>query len=155
MRDAWGMPATFTRDRAARPSIHKRPHLGDDATMPTKLLIVAVSINAVLGQLLLKRGIAALGGTAALALLPRFIVGALRSPWIYAAVAIQGFGYFLWMIVVSRVKLGVATAGVGGTFYLLLALAAWGLYGEALTSVQWLGIVLITVGVVCVSLTPR
>ena len=116
--------------------------------MPTKLLIVMVSINAVLGQLLLKRGIAALGGTAALAMLPRFIVAAIRSPWICAAVAVQGFGYFLWMIVVSRVKLGVATASVGGAFYLLLALAAWGFYGEALTSVQWLGIVLITIGVV-------
>jgi drug/metabolite transporter (DMT)-like permease len=122
--------------------------------MPTKLLIVMVSINAVLGQLLLKRGIAALGGTAALAMLPRFIVAAIRSPWICAAVAVQGFGYFFWMIVVSRVKLGVATASVGGAFYLLLALAAWGFYGEALTSVQWLGIVLITIGVVCVSLTP-
>jgi drug/metabolite transporter (DMT)-like permease len=122
--------------------------------MPTKLLIVAVSINAVLGQLLLKRGVAALGGPAAFAMLPKFIWGAVRSPWICAAIAVQGFGYFLWMIVVSRVKLGVATASVGGTFYLLLALAAWGFYGEALTSLQWVGIVLITLGVVCVSLTP-
>jgi drug/metabolite transporter (DMT)-like permease len=122
--------------------------------MPTKFLIAMVSINAVLGQLLLKRGVAALGGTAGLAMLPRFIVDAVRSPWICAAIAVQGFGYFLWMVVVSRVKLGVATASVGGVFYLLLALAAWGFYGEALTSVQWLGIVLITIGVVCVSLTP-
>ena len=122
--------------------------------MPTKLLIVAVSVNAVLGQLLLKRGIAALGGAAALTMLPKFILDAIRSPWICSAVAVQGFGYFLWMIVVSRVKLGVATASVGGAFYLLLALAAWGFYGEALTQVQWLGIVLITIGVVCVSLTP-
>lgn len=122
--------------------------------MPTKLLIVAVSINAVLGQLLLKRGVAALGGTAALAMLPQFIWRAVRSPWICAAIAIQGFGYFLWMIVVSRVKLGVATASVGGAFYLALALAAWGFYGETLTALQWVGIVLITIGVVCVSLTP-
>ena len=122
--------------------------------MPTKLLIVAVSINAVLGQLLLKRGIGALGGTTSLAMLPRFIVGAVRSPWICTAVAIQGLGYFLWMIVVSRVKLGVATASVGGAFYLLVALSAWGFYGEALTSLQWVGIVLITIGVVCVSLAP-
>ena len=122
--------------------------------MPTKLLIAAVSINAVLGQLLLKRGIAALGGAATLNMLPKFILGAVRSPWICAAVAVQGFGYFLWMIVVSRVKLGVATASVGGVFYLLLALSAWGFYGEALTSLQWLGIVLITTGVVCVTMTP-
>jgi drug/metabolite transporter (DMT)-like permease len=122
--------------------------------MPTKFLIVAVSINAVLGQLLLKRGIAALGGAAAFAMLPKFILDAVRSPWICAAVTVQGFGYFLWMIVVSRVKLGVATASVGGAFYVLLALAAWGFYGEELTALQWMGIVLITTGVICVSLPP-
>ncbi len=122
--------------------------------MPTKFLIVAVSLNAVLGQLVLKRGVAALGGPGALAMLPKFIMDAVRSPWICAAIAIQGFGYFLWMIVVSRVKLGVATASVGAVFYILVALSAWGLYGESLTYVQWIGICLITVGVICVSLTP-
>jgi drug/metabolite transporter (DMT)-like permease len=122
--------------------------------MPTKLLIIAVSVNTVLGQLVLKRGVAALGGVATLAALPKFLGEAIRSPWICAAIAIQGLGYFLWMIVVSREKLGIATASVGGIFYLSVALSAWGLYGEALTSLQWLGILLITVGVVCVSLTP-
>jgi drug/metabolite transporter (DMT)-like permease len=122
--------------------------------MLTKLLIVAVSLNAVLGQLVLKRGVAALGGPAALAMLPKFILSAVKSPWICAAIAIQGFGYFLWMIVVSRVKLGVATAGVGGAFYILVALSAWGLFGESLTYLQWLGVGLITIGVICVSLTP-
>ena len=122
--------------------------------MPTKLLIVAVAINAVLGQLLLKRGVATLGGTPAFMTLPKFIVDAMKSPWIVTAVAVQGFGYLLWMIVVSRVKLGVGTASVGGIFYILVALSAWTFYGEALTSVQWLGICLITIGVICVSLTP-
>jgi len=122
--------------------------------MPTKFLIVAVAINAVLGQLLLKRGVAELGGLGALAMLPKFIFDAVRSPWICAAVAVQGFGYLLWMIVVSRVKLGVGTASVGGIFYILVALSAWTFYGEALTFVQWLGICLITIGVVCISLTP-
>ena len=120
--------------------------------MPTKLLVVAVSINAVLGQLILKRGVAALGGISGLAMLPRFIAGAVVSPWICAAIAIQGFGYFLWMIVVSRVELGVATASVGGVFYILVALSAWGLYGEALTHLQWFGVCLITLGVICVGL---
>ena len=122
--------------------------------MPTKLLIVAVSLNAVVGQLLLKRGVAALGGVGALAGLPRFILGAASSPWIYAAVAIQGFGYLLWMIVVSRVQLGVATASAGAAFYLLVALCAWLFYGESLSALQWLGICLVTLGVACVSLGP-
>lgn len=122
--------------------------------MPTKLLIVAFSATTALGQLLLKRGISTIGGPGTLATLPKFILDAARSPWICAAIATQGLGYVLWMIVVSRVKLGVATASAGAAFYILVALLAWGLYGESLTYMQWLGICLITIGVTCVSLGP-
>jgi drug/metabolite transporter (DMT)-like permease len=119
--------------------------------MPTKLLIVAITINAVVGQLFLKHALATLGGRAALATMPKFILAAVTSPWIYASVAIQGFGYFLWMLLISREKLGIATASVGAGFYLLLPLCAWAIYGETLTNVQWVGIVLLTIGVTCVS----
>jgi drug/metabolite transporter (DMT)-like permease len=122
--------------------------------MPTKLLILCVSINAVVGQLLLKRGTAALSGISPFADWWRFVMAAATSPWICGAVAVQGFGYILWMIVVSRVKLGVATASAGAGFYILMALSAWGVFGESLTTVQWAGIILITIGVTCVSLGP-
>jgi drug/metabolite transporter (DMT)-like permease len=119
--------------------------------MPTKLLIVAITINAVAGQLLLKRALAALGGRAALATMSKFLFDAATSPWIYASVAVQGLGYFLWMLLISREKLGVATASVGAGFYILMPLCAWGLYGESLSCLQWFGIALITSGVICVS----
>ena len=119
--------------------------------MPTKLLIVAITINAVAGQLLLKRALAALGGRAALATMPKFLIDAASSPWIYASVAVQGLGYLLWMVLISREKLGVATASVGAGFYILMPLCAWGLYGESLSYLQWFGIALITSGVICVS----
>ena len=122
--------------------------------MPTKLLILCVSINAVVGQLLLKRGTSALSGISPLADWWRFVTAAATSPWICGAVAVQGFGYLLWMIVVSRVKLGVATASAGAGFYILMALSAWAVFGESLTTVQWAGIILITIGVACVSLGP-
>jgi drug/metabolite transporter (DMT)-like permease len=119
--------------------------------MPTKLLILAITINAVAGQLLLKRALAALGGRAALSTMSKFLIDAAGSPWIYASVAVQGLGYFLWMVLISREKLGVATASVGAGFYILMPLCAWGLYGESLSYLQWFGIALITSGVICVS----
>jgi drug/metabolite transporter (DMT)-like permease len=122
--------------------------------MPTKLLVVAVTLNAVAGQLFLKRALAGLGGPTALATLPKFIMDAAKSPWIYTSIAIQGFGYVLWMVLISRVKLGVATSSAGAGFYVIMALCAWAIYGESLTYLQWLGIGLITVGVTCVSLGP-
>ena len=58
----------------------------------------------------------------------------------------------MWMSIVSREKLGVATATVGSGFYTLMALSAWLIYGETLTGVQWAGIALVTLGVICISL---
>jgi drug/metabolite transporter (DMT)-like permease len=120
--------------------------------MPSYLLIVAVTVNAVVGQLLLKHALATLGGRTALESMSKFVSDAATSPWMYASFAIQGLGYFLWIVLISRVKLSVATASVGAGFYSLMPLCAWVLFGESLTNVQWFGIALITAGVTCVSL---
>jgi drug/metabolite transporter (DMT)-like permease len=123
--------------------------------MPTRLLIVVVTLNLVFGQLVLKYAISTLGGRAALASLtslPKFVLAAIASPWMWATVMIQGLGFFLWMSLVSREKLGVASASVGAGFYILMPLCAWALFGESLTNWQWLGISLITIGVIFVSL---
>jgi drug/metabolite transporter (DMT)-like permease len=120
--------------------------------MPTRLLILTVTANAVLGQLLLKHALATLGGRSALATMPRFISNAVTSPWIYASIAIQALGYFLWMVLISREKIGVATASVGAGFYILMPISAWAVYGESLSNLQWLGIGLLTIGVTCVSM---
>jgi drug/metabolite transporter (DMT)-like permease len=119
--------------------------------MPTKWLIVTITVNAVAGQLLLKRALIALGGRAALSTMPKFFLDAAASPWIYASITVQGLGYLLWMILISREKLGVATASVGAGFYILMPLCAWTLYGESLSYLQWFGIALLTAGVICVS----
>jgi drug/metabolite transporter (DMT)-like permease len=121
--------------------------------MSTKFLIVFVTLNAVLGQLLVRRAITSLGGREAVAVLPKFILNAAASPWIYASIAIQALGYILWMILISREKLGVATASVGAGFYVLMPLSAWVFFGESLTNLQWFGMGLITIGVTCVSIS--
>jgi len=122
--------------------------------MPLRVLFAVFTVNAVLSQLLLRHALAGLDGADSLAGLPRFIGRAALSPWAYAALGLQLFGYVVWMLIVAREKLGVATATVGAGFYALMALAAWLVYGETLSTLQWIGIVLVTVGVVCISLQP-
>lgn len=122
--------------------------------MSTRLLILVVTVNAVFGQLLLKHALATLGGRAALASFPKFVLSAMVSPWIYVSLTVQAVGYLLWMLLISREKIGVATASVGAGFYILLPLCAWAVFGESLTNWQWLGISLITVGVLFVSYSP-
>jgi drug/metabolite transporter (DMT)-like permease len=120
--------------------------------MTTRFLFVAFTVNSVISQLVLRRGLQNLASPAALNGLPRFIGDAALSPWIYASITLQIVSYVMWMLIVSREKLGVATATVGAGFYTLMALSAWIIYGEALSPMQWAGIALVTVGVACISL---
>ena len=120
--------------------------------MPLRILFVAFTLNAVISQLVLRRALNELSAPESLAGLPRFIGSAVLSPWIYASVSLQVLGYVVWMLIVSREKLGVATATIGGGFYTLMALSAWLIYGETLSALQWAGIVMVTIGVVCISL---
>lgn len=120
--------------------------------MPIRLLFAVFTVNAVVSQLLLRRATNGLSrAPATLSGVPHFIGQALQSPWIYASVGLQILGYALWMLIVAREKLGVATATVGAGFYVLMSLSAWFVYGETLAPLQWVGIILVTCGVVCIS----
>jgi drug/metabolite transporter (DMT)-like permease len=120
--------------------------------MSAKFLFIAFTVNSVISQLVLRRGLQDLVSPASVSNLPRFIGSAALSPWIYASITLQILSYGMWMIIVSREKLGVATATVGAGFYTLMALSAWLVYGETLSLVQWAGIALVTLGVACISL---
>jgi drug/metabolite transporter (DMT)-like permease len=120
--------------------------------MPIRFLIVAFTVNSVISQLILRRALQDLGSPTSLIGLPRFLGSAALSLWVYASVALQILSYVMWMLIVSREKLGVATATVGAGFYTLMALSAWLVYGETLSPIQWTGIALVTLGVVCISL---
>ena len=120
--------------------------------MTIKFLFIAFTINSVISQLVLRRGLQDFDSPTDLPGLPRFIGNAVSSPWIYASVTLQVLSYVMWMLIVSRERLGVATATVGAGFYTLMALSAWVIYGETLSPLQWSGIALVTLGVVCISL---
>jgi drug/metabolite transporter (DMT)-like permease len=120
--------------------------------MTAKFLFIAFTVNSVISQLVLRRGLQDLVSPTSLTNLPRFIGSAALSPWIYASITLQILSYVMWMLIVSREKLGVAAATVGAGFYTLMALSAWLIYGETLSSMQWAGIALVTLGVVCITL---
>jgi hypothetical protein len=114
--------------------------------MSPRVLLVAFTMNAVVSRLLRRRATNGLGGApASLSALPRFIGNAA-----HVAQHLQG-ERSIDVVVVSREKLGVATASVGAGFYALVALSAWLVYGQALSPLRWIGIVLVTGGVVCIS----
>lgn len=110
-------------------------------------LIMVTTLCTICGQLILKRAI--MGIRPLLAQGPiEFLWGAMLTPLVYAALALQVLGYVAWMFVLSKEKLSIAFALSGSTLYLITAAASWYFYGERLGPMQWGGLALISVGVV-------
>ncbi|MGE0315634.1 MAG: hypothetical protein AB7P21_28815 [Lautropia sp.] len=114
-------------------------------------LIVVVTANTVASQLLLKRALMPLGAVTDGAGLSRLVAFAATSPLVYASLALQVSGYLMWMVILSREKMGVAVALSGAFFYASVTLLAWMLHGERLNLAQLLAIGLITAGVLILS----
>lgn len=114
------------------------------------IMIVFVTVSTMTSQLLVKRGVNAIAEKSPDLEGVRWLLAAIVSPSILLAIAIQGVGFFVWVAVVSRMKLGMAFAISGAFFYLLIAASSWYFYGERLNPLQWLGLALISSGVVLV-----
>jgi multidrug transporter EmrE-like cation transporter len=119
------------------------------------LMIVFVTGSTLGSQLLVKYEVTQIAAREPALAGWHWLLAAMLSPGVSAAVVMQGIGFAVWVVVVSRVKLGVAFAISGSFFYVLLALLSWWLYGEKLAAGQWMGIVLISVGVLMVSLMKQ
>ena len=115
--------------------------------MKTILLIFIVAAITVVSQLILKKGVMGLAlhwGTPAL-----LVKAAFTSPYVLVSLALQGMNFLLWVVVLSRANLGYAFGFAGAFLYLILPLLSWWLYGERLSPLQWGGLVLITLGILC------
>lgn len=119
--------------------------------MPTTLLILLVTLCTIGSQLLLKRSVGDIAAILKQSGAAGFLMAAATSPGVIGALTIQGFGYVVWLFVLTRSQLSVAFAISGSFFYLLMAGASWLLFGERLTLVQWGGLLLISAGVLMVT----
>lgn len=117
--------------------------------MKTIFMIFVVSGCTLTSQLLLKKGMSGIG--AGSGFLP-IILAPFTSFPVAAGVLLQVCGFILWLAVLTKVDLGYAFGFSGAFFYILLPLVSWWLYNEQLTVLQWCGMVLISLGVVCIVL---
>lgn len=116
------------------------------------LMIIFVTLTTLGSQLLLKHAVLAISQRDTVPKGAVWLIEMLCSPAVLAAVALQAVGFTAWMFVVSKVKLGVAFSIQGAFFYTLLALISWWFYGERLCFWQWVGIALVSSGVLLISL---
>lgn len=119
------------------------------------LMIVFVTCSTLGSQLLVKRAVTEIATRDPVPTGIHWLLAACLSPHVIAAVAIQGIGFIVWVVVVSRVKLGLAFAISGSFFYILIAAASWLLYGERLAPLQWVGLLLVSSGVLMMTLSGK
>ncbi|QCB45753.1 hypothetical protein [Hydrogenophaga sp. PAMC20947] len=120
--------------------------------MLTIILVLIVTLVTIGSQLILKRGIGGVVGVLHADGPIAFVWAAATSPIVITALALQGIGYVVWWFVISQEKLTVAFAISGSFFYLVMAAASWYFYQERPNLQQWIGLFLITIGVLLVNL---
>lgn len=117
------------------------------------MMIVFVTCSTLGGQLLLKQAIMGLAARSSRLQGAHWLLAAFQEPAVWVAIAIQGVGFVVWLVVISRMKLGLAFALAGACLYLLMPTVSWWLYGERLAPLQWAGIVFISAGILLLSLS--
>lgn len=118
----------------------------------TYLMIATTTLCTLAAQLILKKAVNLPSLRADMAEGPfHFILGAAMHPLVWAALVLQVFGYVVWFFVLTREKLAVSFALSGAMIYMLTAIFAWVIFGERLSGQQWVGIALISAGVIFVA----
>ena len=120
--------------------------------MPTFVLVVIVTLCTIFSQLILKRGVGQLVEVLKEAGRIEFIMSAATSPYVIAALTLQGAGYVVWLFVLTQERLSIAFAMSGSFFYILMAAASWFFYDERLSLGQWAGLFIISIGILMVNL---
>lgn len=123
-------------DATSRPDSTNPPstHEPQPAKSTTWLLLIAAILAEVAGSLALK--------------------AALESPWFYALVVVGYAGAFVMLALVLRagIPLGVAYGIWGASGVALTAVMSLVIFGEQLTPLMIVGIVVVIAGVLCVEL---
>ena len=120
-------------------------------TLKIFLAIVLNDISDSVAQLLMKKGLLTTGiQSVHFQNIPEFLSRNAGSPLLWLGILIYAANFFIWMVILSKVDLSVALP-VGSTSYVFIPMLAVLFLKESVTPVRWLGILLIVLGVYCVS----
>jgi multidrug transporter EmrE-like cation transporter len=113
-------------------------------------LILSVSFCTIISQLILKKGLMKItaNNQDKIEFSLKLLIQAIQSPYVWSSLVLQTLSFCIWIIVISKYKLGFAFGISGAFFYILLPFFSWITFGERLSFFQWVGLVLITTGIV-------
>ncbi len=121
--------------------------------MLTNIVFISIiAFGTITAQIILKKGLLLLGGVQFSSGVMVEIFRIIHSPYVVGAFVLQGIIALFWVYVLSRMQLVYLFTMSGSVFYVLLALTSWLVLGEKLSLIQWLGVFMISIGVVCFNL---
>ncbi len=107
----------------------------------TYLLLLCACLLTCLGQIAQKLTIEQWGGS-----FPGVLI-ALRSGWLWLALACLGSGMLVWLLVLQRMDVGIAYPMLALNF-VLVTLTGRYLFNESVDRRHWAGVAMILIGVV-------
>lgn len=119
--------------------------------MSTIMLILIATTLGVIGQMMLKQGMGAMGPLAlTLETAPGIVWRIVTSPMVIGGLLVYGIGTFFWLVTLSRIDLSVAYPFVSLN-HIIIFLLAWLVLHEQVNPLRAAGVIVICAGMLMVA----
>lgn len=119
--------------------------------MQSYILLGVAIITTVLSQLLFKQGMIMLGSiNFSFANIISLIINVLKNPYLLTGLFFYGLSFLLWLMVLSKMKLSIVYP-ITSINFVLVILASYFLFGERLSGMQYISILIIILGVIALA----
>lgn len=118
--------------------------------MKDYILLFFNVLLTVFGQILLKQGVSAVGPIGGFRELIPKLAKVIFNPYVLGGISIYGFTTFVWLVILSRVKLSIAYPMLS-LGYVLAIPFSWLIFKESIPKVRIIGAIIICIGVYLVA----
>ncbi len=118
--------------------------------MKDYILLCFNVLLTVIGQILLKKGVNTVGTISSFRELFPKLSQIIFNPYVVGGISIYGFTTFVWLVILSRVKLSIAYPMLS-LGYVMVIPFSWWLFKESIPKVRVIGAIVICIGVYLVA----
>ena len=118
--------------------------------MKDYVLLIFNVLLTVFGQILLKQGVSTVGRIGGFRELIPKLTQVIFNPYVLGGISIYGFTTFVWLVILSRVKLSIAYPMLS-LGYVLAIPFSWFFFKESIPKERIIGAIIICIGVYLVA----
>lgn len=113
--------------------------------MKVYILLIFNVLLTVIGQILLKQGVSKVGPIGFKELIPK-LTQVILNPYVIGGISIYGFTTFVWLVILSRVKLSIAYPMLSLGYVLAIPFSRI-IFKESIPIMRIIGAIIICIGV--------